>query len=1722
MAVRVYGGASTVGGGTANDPLWIVGNVGFIRGPGSDDDDSASSGTTLPSGDTYAGTDAQVNVFSGANFATATSNRDDYFNNHAEVLGEYNENPQFVIEIIDESTTPDTSYFQRRTSTGVWQSIATFIKGADGEQGVQGLYEIRVYRNTNDTSSVPAVPNDGTYNPATKTWTTEPTDWSATPSQPGNDEVTWAAHALIDPADTAQQVAFTPTFDFVAQFSSHFLTPHEMAEAVSNDIISSGTSVPDDANADDEISQLYFRIRSGQSTEIYRSADGEDTWTQVTFSSGGGGGVDSIEFYTFYKRNFQIPDVNDVYDVSGTIGTDAHLDPDTTNRWYDTVAALDAARPQDANEPLWGVDIVSINYATEIALSDAKPIGHNPHAVYRGAQDLTDVTLDLIPEEEPIDGDESFSIEGNTDLLELLDTSGNEISFRPTGDITELSIQMTALQTPVVVRYHNPSSSSQTRQDFAVSVYLNGSSLGSIFSSATEVQLDGNSSGTVHYSSGFDTVNITQDLDDSDTITIEWESTHNAGTDNEEFLVQYEGEPIEIGLEITGTHPGGRFLDTDDDGDIVAVEANGDENKLFTRGGRLVGEGERDVERKIEEALAETLQLDSSTFLIWTRSATAPTSETGTYDLDSKEYTLPTDWEYHIDELSGDETLYFNTIRITRAGRTITGVDAGTPREFGGGGTGIVPYVDGDSYTEGQYVRSDGLEYYVLQDDDGTNGPPADNPTYYDPLKSVSVRALHTPHDSINSSMDVDYSASTNSNRNNGVHIGGGSLDFNSEELGNVFSRSGTIYTVDEDVDSIRVTGSARTLGLTGNNINLRNFDNSNTLEVDSLGIRIVKNRGETDESIHNVIERTDNVTLNASSATAVQLSTGSDNTVVPAFSMDLEAGDTIQVEAFAIAVNSSQQNDLGIRRVDIANEVRLTVNASFDDWAVDFTYDESTREFGIQNENRDTHGLFNPAGQAVGTLKSWIDERDYIPMPFYIDSDSPDEQYDASDFTWDSSNEEWNTPSGVVADRPATVSDELHIIFMFHTNEDEPVAQVVLPTLPYGGDITIETQYSQGYSSSGTWADHLGPDSKFFRLVINGVATRAFRLANVAVEAAETLVSEQVDETHDGAYLSFDHYRHWEDGIRWHSLPPEVSVNADNEIVCHANSVTLTFEPIETAHRYFLMFNHGDTQYTQTETIIRFERLNSDGSLDTAINVAEQEDDSFVIGRNSERTLDMTLSSGPPTITLSAGQRGRITVLSTPGPEGADDGIKIEGGVLQVGFDVDIAGAAYELDIDEDYLNYRDSNVPDTHPNNRRRIIDFATGRILISTTPPRLIYGGFGRTNRRGPHHTLNANGKVTWNHNILENHFGGDESVVTFLDDTEIPRYVDATPGATSTSRVGNQVFQLSENTYDIEIRGSIRSHGASDPMRAYLRKGVFGDFHLTTHIYEDFAYAGDRFLAVANSNDEIRGWTDEGFRHTAYDIDIGHAGDHWRAVCYSAERDRIFAIAEEDDSGNNDLQARAWELDGTRQSSDDSGDLSSGIDGGVKAMDALGTRFVVLDAEDQGGFLRLYHSTWDRASSLDVTLPNLTSPETYEGVCFASDGTGYWVLSTDKLEYFSLDGTEDTNREIDLSGISSFDPAGVALDTENDRLFILDDNGNNALAFDESSGRRIESDDEIIDEYFVVTDASNNGQFILVGRSLELTQNEVFYVDFEDYDTSNRPTIGHYMLIENLTA
>ena len=1706
MAVRVYGGASTVGGGSANDPQYIVGTVGFVRGGGGATLDASGNVTNREDG-----VFDVTGYTSNDDIAEARTQRDAWFNNHAEILEEYRTGPALLIELryIDSGGDEAVTYERYRTSTSSWVTVTGVLEGTQGDQGFQGLYEIRVYRNTTDTSSVPAVPNDGTYDPATKTWTTEPTDWSATPTQPGNDEVTWAAHALIDPADTAQQTAFTPTFDFVAQFSSHFLTPHEMAEAVSNDIISSGTGVPDDANADDEISQLYFRIRSGQATEIYRSADGEDTWTQISFGGVTGGGVDHVEFYTFYKRNFQIPDVTDVYDTSGTIGTDAHLDPDTTNRWYDTVAAMDTARPQDANEPLWVVDIVSINYASYIATSDAKPIGHNPHALYRGAQDFTDITMDLIPEEEEIDGDESFLIEGNTDLLELIDTTGNEITLRPTGNITELSIQMTALQTPVVVRYHNPSSSSQTRNEFAVSVYLNGSSLGSIFSSSTEVQLDGDSSGTVHYSSGFNTVTITQDLDDSDRITIEWASSHNAGTDDEEFGVQYEGEPIEIGFEITGTHPGGRFLDTDDDGDIVAVEANGDENKLFTRGGRLVGEGERDVERKIEEALAETLQLDNDTFLIWTRSAGVPTAETGTYNLDTKEYTLPTDWAYHIDELSGTNPLYFNTIRITKAGRTTTGVDAGTPQGFGtgGGGSGISDYISGDSVQAGDYIRYDDFVWYVESDDDGSNGNPPDLPAVFTPAIAAMLKSPAYPDSEAYDSSNFDVDSPQSSDPVTFVEpaLSAWNYDADTDE-----------YILTDATAEIEMNARSRS----GVEIQIRNDAQDDTTigaVGGQAGYRMWKNRGRHNEEHFDFFRLSSaGLTQNIRGRTSFNFS------------------NTFQFESRSGSLTFNRGDRLSFSLIPLplsTLEYRTLRNGDFDGTASghpgahaeSFQYDPTNRQFVVTDSSDNAHGLFTPGGQAVGSLKEWIDERDYIPRAFYVDSATPDEQYDADDFTWDEANSEWDTPSGVTADRPDTVQHSLHLVFLFHTDEDVPIAKVVLPTVPFFSDdsVTVEEQYSQGYSSAGTWADHLGPDSKFFRLVINGVATRAFRLANVAVEAAEALVSEQVDETHDGAYLSFDHYRHWEDGIRWHSLPPEVSVNADNEIVCHANSVTLTFEPIETAHRYFLMFNHGDTQYTQTETVVRFERLNGDGSLDTAINIAEQTDDSFVIGRNSERTLDMELSSGPPTILLSNGQRGRITILSTPGPEGADDGIKIEGGVFQARFDVDIAGAAYELDIDEDYLNYRDANVPDTHQNSRRRIIDFATGRILISTTPPRLIYGGYNRDNRRGPYHTLNANGKVTWDHNVLENHFGGDESIVTFFDNTDVPRYVDPTPGAVNSVHVANQVFQLAPNTYDIEIRGGIRSHGSTDHMQAYLRKAAFGDFGLTTHIYEDFAFAGDRFLAVANSNDEIRGWTDEGARHSAYDINITTAGDRWRAVCYSAERDRIFAIAEEDNSSNNDLQARAWELDGTRQSSDDSGDLSSGISDGVKAMDALGTRIVVLDADSQDGALRLYHSTWDRASSLDVTLPTLTSPATYEGVCFASDGTGYWVLSTDKLEYFSLGGTEDGDREIDLSGISSFDPAGVALDTENDRLFILDDNANTAYAYDEATGRRIE-EDEIIDETFIVTNGSNNGQFVLVARSLELSRAESFYVDFEDYDTSNRPTLGHYMLIENLTA
>ena len=87
MATPVNRGSGTVGGASANDPVFIVGNVGFVRGEGGDN----------------AGTNQDDGVFRGTGSNPTRSNaisaRDTFFNANAETLRDYEANTAWCIEL---------------------------------------------------------------------------------------------------------------------------------------------------------------------------------------------------------------------------------------------------------------------------------------------------------------------------------------------------------------------------------------------------------------------------------------------------------------------------------------------------------------------------------------------------------------------------------------------------------------------------------------------------------------------------------------------------------------------------------------------------------------------------------------------------------------------------------------------------------------------------------------------------------------------------------------------------------------------------------------------------------------------------------------------------------------------------------------------------------------------------------------------------------------------------------------------------------------------------------------------------------------------------------------------------------------------------------------------------------------------------------------------------------------------------------------------------------------------------------------------------------------------------------------------------------------------------------------------------------------------------------------------------------------------------------------
>ena len=90
--------------GTANDPLYIVGNVGFVRGQGGTDDDGVFDVSGAGSG-----SDA---------LSDAESARDTWFNSNPEILERYTSNPAWLITLVYLVGTTETRTYQRyRAST---------------------------------------------------------------------------------------------------------------------------------------------------------------------------------------------------------------------------------------------------------------------------------------------------------------------------------------------------------------------------------------------------------------------------------------------------------------------------------------------------------------------------------------------------------------------------------------------------------------------------------------------------------------------------------------------------------------------------------------------------------------------------------------------------------------------------------------------------------------------------------------------------------------------------------------------------------------------------------------------------------------------------------------------------------------------------------------------------------------------------------------------------------------------------------------------------------------------------------------------------------------------------------------------------------------------------------------------------------------------------------------------------------------------------------------------------------------------------------------------------------------------------------------------------------------------------------------------------------------------------------------------------------------------
>ena len=106
------------------------------------------------------------------------------------------------------------------------------------------------------------------------------------------------------------------------------------------------------------------------------SVDSGLNWWIASRSAGSGGGTTSMitEIKTYFSRSAAQPSTP-AYTTTGTVGTDAILSPRTSNHWYASLAAADAADANNPNLPSWTIQVISVDFATSIF--ESSPIRGN-------------------------------------------------------------------------------------------------------------------------------------------------------------------------------------------------------------------------------------------------------------------------------------------------------------------------------------------------------------------------------------------------------------------------------------------------------------------------------------------------------------------------------------------------------------------------------------------------------------------------------------------------------------------------------------------------------------------------------------------------------------------------------------------------------------------------------------------------------------------------------------------------------------------------------------------------------------------------------------------------------------------------------------------------------------------------------------------------------------------------------------------------------------------------------------------------------------------------------------------------------------------------------------------------------------------------------------------------------------------------------------------------